>query len=179
MRIISGKYKGRNIDGFNIVGTRPTMDRIRESLFAMIQQKIKGSICLDLFAGSGALGFEALSEGARTCYFVDKNPKVIHILKQNRQKLQIEEPTSFLQMDFRQALKQLKNQNLSFDVIFLDPPYDDHLIMPSLDEIIRLELLKQGGLVVCEYEKEVFHSSLELLKEKRYGDKWIRIYKKN
>ena len=83
MKVISGKYKGRNILGYNIIGTRPTMDRVRESLFAMIQNKVKNSICLDLFAGSGSLGFEALSNGALKCYFVDKNIKVINTLKKN------------------------------------------------------------------------------------------------
>ena len=73
MRIISGKYKGRNINGFSIDGTRPTMDRVKESLFGMIQSYIKDSICLDLFAGSGNLAFEAISNGSKLCYFNDKN----------------------------------------------------------------------------------------------------------
>ena len=73
MRVISGKYKGRNIMGFNVMGTRPTMDRVKESMFGMIQNNIKGSICLDLFAGSGSLGIEALSNGAQECYFIEKN----------------------------------------------------------------------------------------------------------
>ena len=69
MRVISGKYKGKNIMGFNIMGTRPTMDRVKESMFGMIQNNIKNSVCLDLFAGSGSLGIEALSNGAKMCYF--------------------------------------------------------------------------------------------------------------
>ena len=73
MRIISGKYKGRKIEGYDMVGTRPTMDRVKESLIAMIQTKINGSICLDLFAGSGSIGLELLSNGASSCYFVDNN----------------------------------------------------------------------------------------------------------
>ena len=70
MRVISGKYKGKNIMGFNVVGTRPTMDRVKESMFGMIQNNIKNSVCLDLFAGSGSLGIESLSNGAKMCYFV-------------------------------------------------------------------------------------------------------------
>ena len=72
MKIISGSLKGRTIDGFNIEGTRPTMDRVKESLFGMIQSYIKDSICLDLFAGSGNLAFEAISNGSKLCYFIDK-----------------------------------------------------------------------------------------------------------
>ena len=83
MRVISGKYKGKNIMGFNIEGTRPTMDRVKESMFGMIQSNIKGSICLDLFAGSGSLGIEALSNGALECYFVEKNNEIFNILRNN------------------------------------------------------------------------------------------------
>ena len=83
MRIISGKYKGRKVDGYNIDGTRPTMDRVKESLIAMIQRNLDNSICLDLFAGSGSVGFEMISNGAKACYFVDNNYKVIETLKKN------------------------------------------------------------------------------------------------
>ncbi len=81
MRVISGKYKGKKLIGFDIDGTRPTMDRVKESLFGIIQNKIKDSIVLDLFAGSGSLGIEALSNGAKMCYFVDNNIELINIIK--------------------------------------------------------------------------------------------------
>lgn len=179
MRIISGKYKGRSLEGFDINGTRPTMDRVKESFFAMINLKLKDSVCLDLFAGSGSLGFEALSEGARSCYFVDSNPKIIEILKKNSKKLGITEEHSFYKMDSKKALSYFKSMSITFDLIFLDPPYDKNLIGPTLEEIIKLDLLNDGGLIVCEYEKENFGCELEVIKEKRYGDKNIRIYKKN
>lgn len=107
MRIISGKYKGREIKGYNIDGTRPTMDRVKESLFASIQNYIKNSICLDLFAGSGSLGLEALSEGANACYFVDNNKIVIDTLKQNLTKLNVEEKYYLIKKDYIEALKHL------------------------------------------------------------------------
>lgn len=178
MRIISGKYKGRNLSGFQIEGTRPTMDRVKESLFAMIQTKVKGSICLDLFAGSGSLGFEALSQGASKCYFVDKNRKVIQTLKQNQEKLQVEEPIVLLHQDFKQALILFHEQKVQFDLIFLDPPYDDYFIQESLQMIEKYDLLKDQGMIICEYETESFTSSYEVLREKKYGDKKIRIYQK-
>lgn len=178
MRIISGKYKGRSLNGFQIDGTRPTMDRVKESLFAMIQQKINGSTCLDLFAGSGSLGFEALSEGALKCTFVDLNPRVISTLKSNKEKLQIKEETEFLQMDYERALSFLAKGEKKYDVIFLDPPYDKNFIQPSLLKILSHDLLKDDGIVVCEYEHEIFDIDLTCIKEKRYGDTWIRIYKK-
>ena len=83
MRIISGKYKGRMLKGFDLIGTRPTMDRVKESMFATIQNKIKDSIVLDLFAGSGSLGIEALSNGSKYVYFVDKSEEAIKTIKSN------------------------------------------------------------------------------------------------
>ena len=96
MKIISGKYKGRKLLGFDIPGTRPTMDRVKESLFAMIQAKIPGSIVLELFAGSGNLGIEALSEGAKTCYFVDKSKKAYQVILNNLKELNISSSVYFL-----------------------------------------------------------------------------------
>ena len=81
MRVISGKYKGKILIGFDIDGTRPTMDRVKESVFAIIQNNIKNSVVLDLFAGSGSLGIESLSNGASECYFVDNNTSLINMLK--------------------------------------------------------------------------------------------------
>ena len=83
MRVISGKYKGKNLEGFDINGTRPTMDRVKESLFGSIQNKVINSVCLDLFAGSGSLGIEALSNGGSKCYFVDNNYEIIKKLEKN------------------------------------------------------------------------------------------------
>ena len=111
MRVISGKYKGISIDGFNIDGTRPTMDRVKESMFAMIQNKLKNSVCLDLFAGSGSLGIEALSNGAKYCYFVDNNIEVINILKNNLNRIK-DKNYSVINKHYKQALKKFKEENL-------------------------------------------------------------------
>jgi 16S rRNA (guanine(966)-N(2))-methyltransferase RsmD len=174
MRIISGIYKGRKILGDNIEGTRPTMDRIKESLFGIIQNKVKNSICLDLFAGSGSLGLEAISNGAQTCYFVDKNKIVIDILNKNMKDIKNKD---IIHNNYLNALKYFKDNKITFDIIFLDPPYKDNLIKPSLEYIINNNLLNKDGIIVCEYESEVFESNLEIIKEKKYGSKNIRIYK--
>ena len=157
MRIISGKYKGKKLDGFDIEGTRPTMDRVKESLFGIIQNNLKDSICLDLFAGSGSLGIEALSNGASICYFVDKNKQILNILKNNLKGI---ENSILIEKEYLMALEELKNKK--FDVIFLDPPYKDNLITPSIKKIIELNMLNKDGIIVCEYENEDIKCDLKL-----------------
>ncbi|MBP3461298.1 MAG: 16S rRNA (guanine(966)-N(2))-methyltransferase RsmD [Bacilli bacterium] len=171
MRIISGKYKGRKLLGQNIEGTRPTMDRVKESLFGIIQNNIKDSICLDLFAGTGALGLEAISNGAKECYFIDKNIISINIIKENSKGI---ENVKIMNKDYLKALNELKN--IKFDVIFLDPPYKMNLIQSSLNKIKENNMLNKNGIIVCEFEKEEFEIDYYIFKEKKYGNKNIRIY---
>lgn len=173
MRIISGKYKGRILKEHNIEGTRPTMDRIKESLFAMIQTKLPNSICLDLFCGSGSLGIEALSNNAKECYFVDSNKKIIEILKKNTFDI---EGVKIINEDYTKALHNFK---IKFDIIFLDPPYDMHLINKAIEIIEKENLLNENGLIVCEYRTEEIKANYSLYKEKKYGDKYIKIYINN
>lgn len=176
MRVIGGKYKGKNLIGFNIDGTRPTMDRVKESLFGIIQNKIRNSIVLDLFAGSGSLGIEAISNGASECYFIDNNIELINIIKKNTSSM--DEKIHIMKSDYKNALELLKNSNIKFDIIFLDPPYKMNLINDCLDKIIKYNLLNKDGIIVCEYESEVLNNEvLTIIKEKKYGSKSIRIYK--
>ena len=177
MRIISGKYKGSKIEGYDIVGTRPTMDRVKESLFGIIQYYLKDSICLDLFAGSGSLGIEALSNGASECYFVDKNKQVIEILNKNINKIKIEN-TNVIHNDYLYALNYFVENNIKFNIIFLDPPYKENLIQPAINYIVDNNLLADEGLIICEYEEEVFgNNKLEEIKTRNYGNKNIKILK--
>lgn len=173
MRVISGKYKGRKLKGFDIDGTRPTMDRIKESLFAMIQDKIIDSNCLDLFAGSGALGIEALSNGAKSCDFIDHNTISINTIKENTKN--IKEQFNIINSDYKKYLKQT---NKKYDIIFLDPPYKNNLLNKALKYIEEYDLLNDDGIIVCEYEKEEIITNLKLIKEKKYGSKNIKILKK-
>lgn len=177
MRIISGKYKGKKLDGYDIVGTRPTMDRVKESLFGMIQNNVKDSICLDLFAGSGNLGLEALSNGASKCYFVDNNKQAINVLNKNIKSLN-DKNSIILNMDYVKALEYFKEKNIKFDLIFLDPPYKLKLINSCLEYIKKYDLLNDKGLIICEYETETINEIFTLIKEKKYGDKFIKIIAK-
>ena len=174
MRIISGKYKGKKLNGFNIEGTRPTMDSVNESLFGMIQTYIPDSIVLDLFAGSGALGLEAVSNGAKECYLIDNNIEAIKTIKENSQNF--EEQLNIIHIDYK---KFLKTTDKKFDIIFLDPPYKEKQLDTSLRIIEERGLLNENGIVICEYEIGEPHTNLELIKEKSYGPKKIKIYKNN
>ena len=174
MRIISGKYKGKKIE-LNIDGTRPTMDRVKEQLFGIIQNYIKESIVLDLFAGSGCVGYEFLSNGCKKCYFIDNNPKVIESL--NKLKCELNDNNSIIvKSDFRDFLNTTKEK---FDIIFLDPPYKNNFITPAIMKIKENNLLNDSGLIICEFETEKIDTlDYEIIKEKKYGSKNIVILKK-
>jgi len=174
MRVISGIYKGKNILGFNIDGTRPTMDRVKESMFASIQNYIKDSVVLDLFAGSGSLGIEAISNGCKMCYFVDNNKIAIDTINKNT--IDIKNKI-ILNKDYKSALEYFENNNIKFDLILLDPPYKDNLLNNSIKYIEEYDLLNKDGILVCEFEVEEIKRKYELLKSKKYGLKYVNIYK--
>lgn len=179
MKIISGVLKGRKLKGYQLEGTRPTMDRIKESLFAMIQEKIQNSICLDLFAGSGNLGIEAISQGAKFVYFNDFNKKAFQKIGENINDFQIQNDTKILNFSYQKALSFLKDKKL--DIIFLDPPYDTDYIQKSIQLIEKYELLNQDGVIICEsneFNKIKYSSHFIPIKEKKYKDKWVVIIKK-
>ena len=179
MKVISGTLKGRKIDGYNLDGTRPTMDRVKESLFAMIQNYIGESICLDLFAGSGNLGIEAISEGATFVYFNDNNKKAVEVIKQNVKKFNILEKAEILNMSHKKALNELTGKKI--DIIFLDPPSKTNYIEESIKLIDSNNLLSDNGIIVCEssdLNKIIYTDNFQVLKEKKYGDKWVVILEK-
>lgn len=173
MRVISGKYKGKNILGFDINGTRPTMDRVKESMFASIQNYVKDSIVLDLFAGSGSLGIEALSNGASKCYFVDNNKIAIDTINKNINEIN---NAIVIKNDYKDALKYFKDNNIKFDLILLDPPYKDNLLNSAIKLIEEYDLL--NGILVCEVEEYNVETNYDLMKSKKYGSKEVIIYKK-
>lgn len=177
MKIISGKYKGRNIEGHNLDGTRPTMERVKESLFAIIQNYLDGAVVLDLFSGSGNLGIEALSEGASFAYLVDYNKKASDTIKRNLNTIGIKD-AEVINLDYKKALNYLKDKKI--DLIFLDPPYKTSFIEKSIDLITKNNLLKEDGLIICEsdsLDRIVYNDNYKIIKDKKYGDKWVVILK--
>ncbi len=180
MRVISGTLKGRNIEGFNIEGTRPTMDRVKESLFAMIQEKVKAATILDLFAGSGNLGIEAISNGAKLCYFNDINKECIKAIKKNITSFKIEDKSVVLNYNYMDVLKYLNNNKIKLDIIFLDPPYKKECLNEAIKYLVDNRLLNKEALIICEIDSNYLEEfDLEVIKNKKYGDKYILIFKNN
>ncbi len=174
MKVIQGLYKGRNIQGFDIEGTRATMDRVKESMFAMIQNRVKDAHVLDLFAGTGSLGLEALSMGAKVCYFVDNNPVAINAIKNNLKGI---ENAKIINLDYNKALKSFRDDEIKFDIIILDPPYDRCFINKILNFIYDNNLLSDKGIIVTEYEEEkVSNEKFHIYKERIYGTKHVTIF---
>ena len=180
MKVISGKLKGRKIVGYDIEGTRPTMDRVKESIFGSIQNYINDSIVLDLFAGSGNLGIEAISNGASICYFVDNNKKCIKTIQDNIKQFGIEDNSIVIQNDYRKVLEYFRNNNIMFDIIFVDPPYQYKLMNEILDIVKEYHILKDDGIIVLEYSFDKLEENIlgyYLLKYKKYGETFVSIYK--
>ena len=181
MRVISGFLKGREIKGYNLVGTRPTMDRVKESIFGTIQNNIKDSIVLDLFSGSGSLGIEAISNGAKYCYFIDNNIEVIKLLNKTISNFKIEDYSKIMHFDYKKALLYFRENNIKFDLIFVDPPYKDKIIDEVIQMVLEYNLLNIDGLLILEFQFDLLkdnYQNLKLIKNKRYNDKYVYIFKK-
>ncbi len=149
MRIIAGKHRGKKLAEFGGLSVRPTPDRVKESLFQILSERLEGARVLDLFAGSGALGIEALSRGAREAVFNDNSPESRAILQKNLRATG--EKGRVYALDFRAALKSVEEK---FDLIFADPPYKEEYFAEILSLIGERGLLAAGGLVVYETERE-------------------------
>ena len=150
MRVISGKAKGTNLSSIESLSTRPTLDRVKESLFNIIQEKINDSIVLDLFAGSGALGIEALSRGAKKAYFCDNNYDAIKMIKKNIEKTHFLNQSVIINSNYKKCLQCL---NEKFDIIFIDPPYKDNLSVDSIKIIIEQGILNKDALMIIETDE--------------------------
>lgn len=150
VRIIGGQWRGRKIEFPDHAGLRPTPDRLRETLFNWLMPTIGQAVCLDLFAGSGALGFEALSRGAKKVYFVEKETPIVAALKKNAEKFNAENSEIF-QVDFEKNPPRFPPH--TFDIVFLDPPYNSQLIQSALHWLQEKTLLKPDALIYGETKK--------------------------
>ncbi len=153
MRIITGSAKGTNLETLEGLETRPTAVRVKEALFSMIQFDIEGRRVLDLFAGSGQLGLEALSRGAASATFIDSSREAADIVLKNAAKTKLKDRASVAVYDYESYLKNGKFPE-GFDLIFLDPPYNSGFMHRALELIFSSSVLREGGTVVCETDTE-------------------------
>jgi 16S rRNA (guanine966-N2)-methyltransferase len=181
MRIISGRAKGRKIISPEGMGTRPTLDRVKESIFDIIQNNVYDTKVLDVFAGTGSLGLEAASRGAKECYLVDKSPDTFKFLKQNIVNLQFEDICKCFNMDSYSALIEFAAKGIVFDLIFIDPPYLKDMIPPAIKIIEEKNILAKDGLIVTKIDtKEILFQGTEnivLINHKKYGNTTICFYR--
>lgn len=177
MRIITGTYKGRKLESPVGYDVRPTSDKVKESVFNLLMNDIWGSVCIDLFAGTGGLGLEALSRGAERCYFCDNSRESLELVKRNVRKCGAEQQSVILAGDYSRALPKIREKA---GVIFLDPPYDSGIYEKCLRLIDSLDLLEREGIIVAEHDagdllpQEI--GRLERVKERKYGRVKISIY---
>lgn len=180
MRIVSGKYGGIRLTPVKSDKTRPTTDKVKESLFSMTGPYYDGGRFLDLFAGSGAVGIEAVSRGMDSAVLVDRQYQAIKAIKDNIQKIHAEDQFNVIKGSAENVLKQLAGDGTKFDMVFLDPPYKLQKMTATLAELKALDLLNVGATVICETDN---HTELppeldgfRAIKQKNYGLTNLTIY---
>jgi 16S rRNA (guanine(966)-N(2))-methyltransferase RsmD len=182
VRIIAGTAKGRIIKSNKGLETRPTLDRVREAVFNVIGETIVNSSFLDLFAGTGAIGIEALSRGAKMCCFNDRDKKAFEIIKQNTQLCKVDEKAKIYNMDVYRFIPFMKdNFQEKFDIVYIDPPYAENFYNPVISLIEENFITSENSLIICETNKNTqlqeSYKFIELVKQKKYGDTLIWYYK--
>ena len=151
MRVISGSARGTVLHSIEDISTRPTLDRVKESLFNIIQNDIEDTTVLDLFAGSGAIGIEFLSRRAKQVYFCDKSSKAVAMIEKNLEKTKLKEKAIVYNKDYIDCINTVKN--IKFDIIFLDPPYKEEFALNAIEKISNLQLLKDDGIIIIETDE--------------------------
>lgn len=177
MRIIAGDFKGRILTTPKGEHVRPTTDKVKEAVFSMIAMHLEDAVVLDLFAGSGNLGLEALSRGAKHCYFCDRSKESIGLIKKNIAICRVQEQSSVFISD---GLKLLERMPEKVDIVFLDPPYENGMLQTCLLTISQQDLLREGGVIIAEHGKEEILPDMAgrfvRIKEKKYGTIRLTLY---
>ncbi len=176
MRIITGVARGIKLDTLEGNDTRPTAERVKESVFSMLQFELENRKVLDLFAGSGQMGLEAVSRGAASCTFVEKNLDAMDVVKKNAKKTKLIERCKILNVDYKDYLRGAKGRE-KFDIVILDPPYSMKILPEILESLVRYDLLNTNAKVVCESEDDIEYTcdGLETIKHNKYGRVYITV----
>lgn len=180
MRVITGEYGGRRLKAVPGESTRPTTDKIKESLFNMIGPYFYGGNCLDLFAGSGGLAIEAVSRGMDKAVLIDKAPAAIKVIQENIAVTKEEEKFKVIRGDAARVINNLKSEQQVFDLVFLDPPYAKQQIVSQIEALLDNNMLSPEALIVCEVDKKVdlpeTIKQAQVYKSAEYGITKIMIY---
>ena len=176
MRIITGSARGIKLETLEGLDTRPTAERVKESVFSMLQFEIENRRVLDLFAGSGQMGLEALSRGAAGCTFVEKSLEAMDIVKKNAKKTKLVDKCRIVNMDYKDYLRGAARRD-RFDIVILDPPYSCKIIPEILELLVRYDLLNPNAKIVCESEDDIEYTcqGLETVKHNKYGRVYITV----
>ncbi|MDR0518491.1 MAG: 16S rRNA (guanine(966)-N(2))-methyltransferase RsmD [Clostridiales Family XIII bacterium] len=176
MRVIAGEYKGRKLACPSGDEVRPTSDKVKEAIFSMIAEPVVGASCLDLFAGTGALGIEALSRGARDCMFCEISPAAHSALTEN---LRFARDARSYKLDFRVLLRRLRSGS-GIDIAFVDPPYKAGYYGEVMKMFLDYDIINKGGLVVLERHagEQQDYAGFLPLRIRRYGKTQVEIYEK-
>lgn len=181
MRIIGGTAKGRRLASFRGMSIRPTTDKVREAIFNILPRPFTFKNVLDLFAGTGAMGIEALSRGAESVTFVDNDPKAVKIIKKNLELCKLTDKAVIIDRDVHSALDLLSRKGEKFDLIIIDPPYNTSATGIALNGIDGKGLLNTDGIIVSESSKRIIWDGelkgIELADRRRYGDTVVSFYK--
>jgi len=173
LRIISGTLRGKKLNPFQGKGIRPTSDRTREAIFNILSQRVLDAQVLDLFSGSGALGIEALSRGARGATFIDISPAAVDLLKKNLHSCGLEDHSRMMVWDIKRDLNCLQSHDRQYNLVFLDPPYHRDLLLPALTHLKSIRTLTPGACLVLEHghvdELPLPLAAFELLDQRKYG----------
>lgn len=182
MRIIGGKAKGTKLYTLEGDNTRPTLDRVKESLFNIIQRDIPESIFLDLFSGSGAIGLEAVSRGAKKAILCDKSKEAINIIKKNIEKTHLENQIELYQLPFEKLLNDKIEEKI--DIIYIDPPYKTDFVYNAIKIILDKNLINEDSIVIIETDeeerviKQIEKLNIEIVNQRKYGRAHLIFVKK-
>ncbi len=179
MRVITGSARGAKLKALEGTNTRPTSDRVKEAIFNIIQFDIEGRRVLDLFGGSGQLAIEALSRGADYAVIVDDSAQAVKVIRENLKKVRFDQSASVFQMDYLGYLSSCRER---FDLIFLDPPYWEKDLDKALQKISEIDILTEGGIIVCERSREKAMparvGAFSCSKDYNYGKTAVNLYKR-
>ena len=177
MRVVGGKYRGKVLKTFQGTEVRPTSDRAKESLFNILAPHIMGATVLDLFAGTGQLGIEALSRDAKSAVFIDEREDACKLVRENLKRARLEESAKVIRSDYSTYLKRCREK---FDIIFLDPPYAEVFLENALKMITEIDILQSGGIIVTERPlgKELMfdYPGYSRSKDYKYGHTILTMY---